>query len=75
MKFLYPRGCGRYPLKVVFDEFEYDSEMERFCRWLLRKQLERPLDITVIPKKFDPNELYAMHNSIFGMTTCHTIYD
>ena len=44
MKFLYPRGCGRYPLKVVFDEFEYDSEMERFCRWMLRKQLERPLN-------------------------------
>ena len=50
MKFLYPRGCGRYPLKVVFDEFEYDSEMEYFCRWMLRKQLERPLNYLEVQK-------------------------
>ena len=46
MKFLYPRGCGMYPLKVVFDEFEYESEMGRFCRWMLRDQLKKPMNIS-----------------------------
>lgn len=44
MKIVYPRGAGRHPALIVYDEFEYDSDMERFCRWMLRKQLERPLD-------------------------------
>lgn len=70
MKIVYPRGAGRHPAMIVFDEFEYDSEMECFCRWMLRKQLERPLDVTVILKKFDSNEIYAMRNSEFGMSVC-----
>lgn len=30
--------------RSIFDEFEYDSEMEYFCHWMLKKQLERPLN-------------------------------
>jgi len=44
MSILYPRGAGRHPLLVCFDDFEYDSEMEQFCLWMLRSQLKRPLD-------------------------------
>jgi hypothetical protein len=44
MSILYPRGAGRHPILIVVDEFEYDSEMERFCRWMLKKQLSRPLE-------------------------------
>ena len=44
MSILYPRGAGRYPMLVCIDEFEYESEMEYFCRWMLKKQLSRPLE-------------------------------
>lgn len=32
--------------RIIFDEFEYESEMELFCHWMLRKQLNKPLDYT-----------------------------
>jgi len=44
MSILYPRGAGRHPRLIVVDEFEYESEMEYFCRWMLKKQLSRPLE-------------------------------
>lgn len=42
MKFLYPRGCSKSIWRIVLDE--YDTYMKEFCLWLLRKQLERPLN-------------------------------
>jgi len=29
---------------VCFDEFEYETGVEEFCRWMLNKHLKRPLE-------------------------------
>lgn len=59
MKIVYPRGAGSHLALIVFDEFEYDSEMERFCRWILRKQLEMPLNYLEVKKWTIKNLLKA----------------
>lgn len=62
-----PRACTTYTLMRYFWK---TIEFVNFVVHVLPDHVNRPLDITVIPEKFNPNELYAMRNSIFGMCTC-----
>lgn len=62
-----PRACTTYTMVRNFLEW---YEFVNFVTHVLPDHVDRPLDITVIPNKFDPNEIYAMRNSEFGMSVC-----
>ena len=42
MSIFYPRACGKSIWRVILNE--YESEMKELCLWMLKKQLERPLE-------------------------------
>lgn len=51
---LIPRVCTTYTLVRYFWKM---CELAHFVKHVLPDHVNRPLDITVIPKKFDPNEI------------------
>lgn len=62
-----PRACTTYALVRHFWKV---YEFANFVTHVLPDHVHRPLDITVTPNRFDPNEIYAMRNSEFGMSVC-----
>ena len=41
---------------VCIDEFEYETGVEEFCRWMLQKHLNRPINLSEKKKEY-PAEL------------------
>ena len=76
-----PRACTTYTLvRHLWKWYEF----AHFVVHALPDHVNRPLDITMIPKKFDPNEIEEgkfltdfeiKSNSIFGMSARHVVYD
>lgn len=54
MEILYPRGAGRHPKMIVIDEFWYETGIEDFCKWMLRDQLKKPMNLSEKKKEYLP---------------------